>query len=157
MSTATDALGEPIGDLQLVTDRTPLNERWAGWYVSTRSNLEHLGNRVLANGGVRSLGEPAGPSPTLNTRRYLTANSDVVALMLLSHQADVHNRINEAALQTRTLRPGTAATAVSEAVEPLVQALLFAKAVPLSERFEGPRRWLSSFPKVEFATGADDR
>jgi hypothetical protein len=108
-------------NLLLTNDRSPFAERWGGWYVNgAPSKLKHKG---------------VAKSP----------GSDPVALMLLAHQADVHNRINEASLGGRLGRDDT--------FEPLVKALLFVDAAP----FEATMRSSSGFAKEFSSKGPKDR
>jgi len=146
MSAAVDVSGEPVSDFQLVTDRTPFNERWAGWYVNaSEESLVHLGNKVMAGGAPTPLFDPSSASRPFNTFRYPSRSSDIVALMILSHQIDVHNRINEAAQQTRGLPAIAPPEKIAEAVEPLVRALLFSGAASLSEPIRGRSEFLREF------------
>jgi hypothetical protein len=136
MSVATMASGEPIGDFSLITDRTPLAERWGGWYVTaSREGSPHKGNKVIAaDGGERPLFERSAALRPVDTSRYLATSSDIVALMLLSHQVDVHNRMSETAHEIRFLPGDASPSQLAEAVEPVVRSLLFSGAAP----FPGP-------------------
>jgi len=134
LSAKTDDAGNTLGDFDLTTDRSPINERWGGWYVTgTHGNTPHMGRTI--------------PS---NTSRYLAPHSDIIALMLLAHQADVHNRINETA---QKMRVSSGALTLSEAAEPLLKALLFSGAAPLA----APIRGSSNFAKEFTAMGSRDR
>lgn len=170
-SVFSDARGFPI--LSSGTHRTdhtsPLNERWGGWYVTgTHGNQKHLGNLV-----VRDKREPeqednaTGQNVTDLSRHfdasgYLTPHSDIVALMVLEHQADAHNYITQANFATRqalhyeqTLnrelgKPAdehwdSTKSRIKSACEPLVEYLLFRDETPLTHKIEGT----SSFA-VEF-------
>ena len=97
------------------TDRSPMEERWAGWYVTGVHGQErHLGNLIVADPpafkpGIRrdwiTLDRSKGANVTdlsafLDTSKYLTGHSDIVALMVLGHQTSVQNqmtRLNYAA------------------------------------------------------------
>lgn len=110
--TASD--GYPI--LSAGTYRTnqesPLTERWGGWYVSgTHGKQRHMGNVI-----VRSTDDPEnlnldkGANVTdlrdyFYTRPYLRPTSDIVALMVLEHQTQMHNLITRGNYEGRlTLR-----------------------------------------------------
>lgn len=84
----------------VVTDRTPLRERWGGWYVSGTTDEGHLGNRWVAEGAEKELVPRASSlvnlSSLIDTRKYLRATSDVVALMVLEHQCRTHNLMTKA-------------------------------------------------------------
>jgi hypothetical protein len=91
------------------TDTTsPFNERWGGWYVTgTHGDAKHLGNAFFA----KEEADDAGPKDAgqnvvdlkkrFNTEHYLTGHSDIVALLVLEHQTDMHNRLCQAALDAR--------------------------------------------------------
>lgn len=154
MSVGTAASGEAIGEFQLVTDRTPLAERWGGWYVSfSQPGAAHRGNKVIGGGSERLLGDPSNGTRAFDPSLYLENTSDVVALMLLSHQVDVHNRISEASHQTRNLASDTPPSQIEAAVEPLVRALLFSEAAPVSDSVRGG----TEFAKEFTAKGRKDR
>src|SRR5262245_485364 len=82
-----------------VTDhRSPLEERWAGWYVTGRTGTSrHLGNAPIkdknpddftildANLNVPTL------SARFDTSAYLSPHSDVVALLVFDHQVRMMN------------------------------------------------------------------
>jgi hypothetical protein len=140
-----------------VTDQTPLALRWGGWYVSGHQGRQvHLGNIQVHS--VRELDALArGPranleslATLLDTRPYVTNTSDVVALLVFEHQSTVYNlitRINFKA-RSRIAREFNAAPAAVAArnrlnpkteawmhrlAEPLVQAMLFTNAAPLTD------------------------
>ncbi len=76
----------------VVDHRTPLNERWGGWYVTGFSNrFRHLGNRI-GQGWLESLYDQFDYSG------YLTEYSDMVALMALEHQTHATNLLTRLAL-----------------------------------------------------------
>lgn len=96
-----------------VTDGTPFQERWGGWYVTgSTGGAAHRGNAVadeaeaggpvtlrplLAEGEVvGGLGGLFDPAPYLRRDR-----SDVLALMILEHQVHVHNTLLSANLAAR--------------------------------------------------------
>jgi len=82
----------------LVDHATPIPERWGGWYVSGESDEPHLGNQWTT--------EEVGMEPKrqdledlnslIDTEKYLAPTSDVVALMVLEHQCQVHNLLTKA-------------------------------------------------------------
>ena len=79
--------------------RTPLSERWGGWYVTgTTGSQTHLGNNTNLVDPVRSGGPSTRPTQNLtsladmfDTSKYLVPTSDVVALMTLEHQIRMTN------------------------------------------------------------------
>lgn len=86
-----------------VGHHTPLEERWGGWYVTGRSGkTHHRGNQVTieqANGDA-SIDNARGSNVNNLTgrfaiKRYLQPTSDIVALMVLEHQVQMHNRLTQ--------------------------------------------------------------
>lgn len=148
--------------------RTPLNQRWGGWYVTGRVRSgRHLGNTpvLIKNGDERSH-EPPGITPELasvedrfDARGYLTHFSDVTALMVLEHQARMTNlltRLNwearvasyetlHAPVPSRPVSPGDRASRVTIAVDDLVDYLLFVDEAPLPGRIEGTSGFAERF------------
>jgi hypothetical protein len=105
-----DETGQPIfraGTYR--TDHTsPLKERWGGWYVSgSHGKQRHLGNAVATDAeNPRDLDTEAGAnrqdlSSSFDTKPYLSPHSDIVALMVLEHQARLHNEMTVASYATR--------------------------------------------------------
>lgn len=82
---------------------TPLAKRWGGWYVTGHSGAtHHRGNQVTVehpNGDAyidNALGSNIEDlSDRFNTARYLQPTSDIVALMVLEHQVQMHNRLTQ--------------------------------------------------------------
>jgi len=98
---------------------SPLEERWAGWYVTgTHKGASHLGNALVADpdhpqrmetsagGNVTDLGD------RFDTSRYLSPHSDIVALLVLEHQIRMQNLITAANYETRFAREERAACSV---------------------------------------------
>lgn len=90
------------------TQASPLAERWGGWYVTgTHGEQRHLGNAVVAAEGEDELVDAStGANVTdlsayFDVGRYLTPHSDLVALMILEHQAQMQNLIARASYKGR--------------------------------------------------------
>jgi hypothetical protein len=105
-----DRSGQPV--LSAGTFRTdyrsPLRERWGGWYVTgTHGAQRHMGNVFLpADGRPEDLEVEAGANVVdlrerLNLESYLSPHSDLVALLVLEHQLLVHNRLTAANYSAR--------------------------------------------------------
>jgi hypothetical protein len=105
-----DRLGLPIlsaGSFR--TDHSsPLKERWGGWYVTgSHGHQEHMGNWIVENRrDPESESNAKGQNVVdLKSRftvaNYLTPHSDIVALMVLEHQTECHNRIARALINTK--------------------------------------------------------
>jgi hypothetical protein len=145
----------------LTTDRSPLAERWGGWYVTgTHGSQKHAGNimapvQAHETGNVKhylsKVDFGAGSNVTdltdrFDTTAYLTPHSDIVALLVLAHQTSVHNEITRVSYDARTGRE-------SGAEEALVRTMLFVKETVLS----GEIRGTSSFAADFAARGPRDR
>ncbi len=92
----------------MVDHTTPLEQRWGGWYVTGKHGSQtHLGNLVIRNrDAARQVDNFQGQNvlqldDRVNVSRYLSPNSDIVALMVLEHQVLVHNRLTKANFATR--------------------------------------------------------
>ena len=109
-SVVPDLKGEPVvaaGSFRS-DHSSPLEKRWGGWYVTGKHGTEkHLGNLKLPDSRKpKSLDNPLGQNVTdlssyFDTKKYLTPHSDIVALMVLEHQADALNYITTANFETR--------------------------------------------------------
>ncbi len=108
-SVFADAAGYPIlGSGTFTTDHTsPFEERWGGWYVTGEAGaMHHLGNRIFAKDDRRQTATATSSDvesldPFFTTETYLTPHSDLVALMVLEHQTQMHNAITAANYETR--------------------------------------------------------
>ena len=82
-----------------VTDhKSPLRERWGGWYVTGQhGDMQHMGNAVLSGTNLRTTG--TGNLEDLRDRIFtldwLSSYSDIVALMVLEHQTQMHNTLTK--------------------------------------------------------------
>jgi hypothetical protein len=155
-----------------VDDRTPIQQRWGGWYVTGRQGSDaHFGNLPLRDdrGGdqLRKLRSTRANRQTLDgyfdTTGYPSDQSDIAALLVLEHQAYVQNLITRANYKVRTLMSrdgdyGDASSwsglsagdqsAVRSIVEPLVRALFLADAVALTEPIQGGSGYTERFSRA---------
>jgi hypothetical protein len=152
------------------TDHTsPLAHRWGGWYVTgTHGSQTHLGNLIIRARQVREpVDNAAGQNVTdlgdrIDKSDYLTSHSDIVALMVLEHQAEGHNLLTRANFQTRLALHQEAAlnrelheapdhrwagtTARIKGVgEPLVRYLLFCEEAGLTAPVKGTSGFAEEF------------
>ncbi|RMG34766.1 MAG: hypothetical protein D6725_13620 [Planctomycetota bacterium] len=91
-----------------INHASPLRKRWGGWYVTgTHGKQRHMGNVVVKDRyHPEAIDVDAGANVTdlsgrFDTSRYLTPHSDIVALMVLEHQTDMHNLIVRANFEAR--------------------------------------------------------
>ena len=87
---------------------SPLAERWGGWYVTgTSGRQKHMGNMICSGSGRPETIDNADGVNVVDlkdrfkTSMYLTPHSDIVALMVLEHQAGMLNRLARAGMETR--------------------------------------------------------
>jgi hypothetical protein len=109
-SVYSDTAGNPLlGSGTFTTDNTsPFKERWGGWYVTgTHGEMRHMGNAMSRGKGEQSLLDiETGANVTnldsfVRTTPYLSPHSDIVALMVLEHQTQMHNALAAANYETR--------------------------------------------------------
>ena len=102
--------GQPIysAGTFTTTHSSPLKERWGGWYVTgTHGRQRHLGNITLRDADdARDPHVDKGANITRLKNRfdetaYASRHSDIVALMVMEHQVNMHNLIAKANFQTR--------------------------------------------------------
>lgn len=151
---------------------SPFSERWGGWYVTgTHGALRHMGN-VVAGDAERPelLDREAGANVTdltsiVDTKPYLTHHSDLVALMVLEHQADMHNLITRANYDARrALRDGrimnqmlnepedhisdSTRRRIENAGQRLLKYLLFVDEAALAEPVRGTSGFAERFAEI---------
>ncbi|MBN9522128.1 hypothetical protein J0H58_27020 [bacterium] len=178
-SVFTDRTGLPVlsaGSFR-TSHTSPFSERWGGWYVTgTHGRQTHMGNWVVANEAApRAEGNAGGQNVTeLKSRftvaNYLTPHSDIVALLVLEHQIECHNRIARAMIATRQARHyeamlnknlgepadkkwDSATRRIEGAGDQLVEYLLFSGEAKL----DGPVAGTSDFAKEFAARGPVDK
>src|SRR5438034_9596333 len=73
--------------------RSPLSERWGGWYVTGKTGaIRHMGNAVVTNGSnpespvIDQTLHLASLAGRFDTNAYLSEYSDIVALMVFENQ-----------------------------------------------------------------------
>ena len=138
----------------VVDHRTPLPDRWGGWYVTGRAvPARHLGNAPVIRPAAE-LAKPAAAPPKLesiagvvpNADDYLSPRSDVAALMVLNHQTRATNLLTWVGWETRVaLAQGAPLDRVDDAVRELVDYLLFVDEAPLPQRIEGAAEFAEAF------------
>lgn len=154
----------------------PLSGRWAGWFVTgTHGDQRHLGNLmidsddvILSDSELRN-GNVVQLSRWIDSGRYLSQHSDLVALLVLQHQVTVHNRLTDANHRARLLLFDLAARnrelgqesgplteedlfVLNQIAEDLVDALLMVDPVV----FSGPVSGTSEFAKRFAGEGPRD-
>lgn len=170
--------GHPHFELGTTTtdQTTDFRERFGGWYVTgEHGELRHRGNVIADISNDKNNAQPpidaeAGANVTdlsshFNTDRYLSPHSDLVALMVLEHQAQMHNFITRATYEARRVehydatwnkmldRPADFRSEVSErrivaAGEALLEYLLFSGEYRLTSPIAGTSEFAAEFQSL---------
>ena len=137
-------------------DRTPFRQRWGGWYVTgTHGSMRHMGNAIVTNVEKR---ETMISDSTLNrtslegafdARGYLSAHSDIAALMVFQHQSHMTNLITRVGWEGRMAAydhpDDPASDRLRDAVNELVDYLLFVDEEPLTAAVKGTAGFAEKF------------
>jgi len=151
---------ESHGSAFITDDRTSLEERWGGWYVTgTTGTVVHLGNNP-------ELTDPLNPgraskdgtqnvislADRFNTSRYLAPTSDIVALMTLEHQTRMNNLMTRIGWDARiALREGkgtldpAARDRINPEIEEMIGYMLFVDEEPLKQPVKGVSTFTQTF------------
>jgi len=169
-----DPSGQPIlsAGTFITGHQSPLRERWGGWYVTgTHGKQVHMGNLLVREREHRDRPDKIDLTPGSNrtdlrglcdTTAYLASSSDIVALMVLEHQTQMHNLLTRANHQTRlalrdeallnkalghsvTDRLDSTTSRIRSVGEPLVRYLLFADEALLTEPVNGTTEFVREF------------
>ena len=152
----------------LVSDhRTPLDDRWGGWYVTGQPGTsQHRGNVpvVVPASDLQRPRRAAPPLPSLagrfDMRGFPSEHSDVVALMVLEHQSRMANLLTRVGWETRVAvqpapmlsRPSATSSQlparVLEAINDLVDYLLFVDEAALPARVTGSSGFTQRFSAI---------
>lgn len=149
--------------------RSPLEQRWGGWYVTGDAGpVAHMGNVEVTDveDPEATLGQVAPALDTLagvfDLAGFPSAHSDVVALMVLEHQVHASNLITRVGWEARRIAFRETATAASEegseellrrAAAELVDYFLFVDEAPLAYPVTGSTGFAEGFS----ARGPRDR
>lgn len=166
-----DAQGMPVFNAGTfsTSHESPLKERWGGWFVTgTHGRQTHMGNVIVTNRQhPELLDTAAGGNVTdlaglVDTSPYLTAHSDIVALMVLEHQVKMHNLMiatnyharmalyYEASINKALGRPADHLSESTQSrfkspAEKLLRYMLFVEESPLVERVAGTSKFAAEF------------
>jgi hypothetical protein len=145
-----------------VDHRTPIEDRWGGWYVTgAQVPAKHLGNVPVLHVPKSYVRADVAPklnavSEAFDSTTHLTPHSDVVALMVLNHQTRMTNLLTRLGWQSRIAAHDGATKGVlphvRDTAHELVDYMLFVDEAPLPS----PVRGLSSFTKDFPAKGPRD-
>jgi hypothetical protein len=128
----------------LTDHRSPIPERWAGWFVTGKAGASrHLGNAPVAN---RNADDVSVEDANLNladlrsrfdTAAYLSPHSDVIALLVFDHQLRMMNLLTRIGWEARRMAhdgrgDAVIATALRDLTVETVDYMLFVDEAPLS-------------------------
>lgn len=164
--------GQPLYGLGTTTTNhtTPFKDRFGGWYVTGQhGSMRHRGNVFAKNIPDHPFDSEAGANQNQVPRsarigRYPRSSSDLVALMVLEHQSQMHNFITAAQYETRQalayqetmnkaldrptdFRSESTTRRIHSAAEQLVRCLLFANEYPLTSPISGTSQFAQEFEK----------
>jgi hypothetical protein len=140
-------------------DRMPFRQRWGGWYVTgTHGSMRHMGNAIGAGRDTTAAGALNRTSldGAFDPRGYLSAQSDIAALMVFQHQVRMTNLITrvgwDARLAAHEHRLDLAKGPMRDAIVEFVDYLLFVEEEPLTDPVAGA----SGFAALFSAQGPKD-
>jgi hypothetical protein len=155
----TDTAGRTRPQLgsAIVDHRTPLAERWGGWYVTgTHGAARHRGNAMVTTAMER--GEDAVSDHTLNRTAlparvnaagFPVAASDITALLVFDHQGHAMNLLTRLGWETRVALADGAADfshgELRELVDDTARYLLFDDEAPLAAPVRGTTGFAATF------------
>lgn len=164
-----------------INHKSPLEERWAGWYVTgSHGGTMHLGNHYAPTRDRPSMDRARAANAggqnrdsirtEFDTSAYLSPHSDLVALLVLDHQSDGLNHLAKATLEGRLAmhyekslnqelgEPAgrvweSARRRIASAGDALVEYLLLSEEANITDRLWGTSEFVREFP----ARGPHDR
>ena len=163
-TTSSPGTGPPAKSV-MTDHRSPLESRWGGWYVTGSSgSVRHRGNESTTVGGGRNR-DLASVTGLFDGDGYQSMSSDIVALLVLSHQIHMTNLLTRVGWEARAADPALHAPFVAAPGEErqiaqmmsgiateVVDYLLFVDEAPLADRIHGS----SSFAQRFAAMGPRD-
>ena len=140
----------------LTDHRSPIEHRWGGWYITGTFERDlHMGNAFLRDADDPGSFDrkPGTAIKELGGRfhddRYLSHHSDPVALMVLEHQAYLHNLLArlqyDAGQQGAEELANIAASPLAAQIEEVLRYMLFADEAPFKGKITGSSKFASEF------------
>jgi len=154
-SIGTDELGEldNPSEVSLITQRTPLADRWAGWYVTGKhGDQTHRGNLIGREDFAKHEKKPNWRGNLTDLGRFfdqdkhLVKGSDLVALMVLEHQAHMHNYITRLNYETQQMMKWYGHIRyLNNQINGFLRYLLFTEEAPLTAPLQGNPDFVKHF------------
>lgn len=134
--------------------RTSFDSRWGGWYLTgSLGSIRHIGNKAISTASTpdavkAEVHELKSLEGQFDTAGYLSAHSDVAALMVLEHQAHMTNLISRLGWEARlAAHEGKAPDnpRLQQAAADLADYMLFGYEVPLPNKIRGSSGFSEKF------------
>lgn len=136
----------------MVTHRTPIAERWGGYYVTgDTGGQRHRGNLFGAEAFAQyAKGNTASASltelkPFLDPVKFPVPSSDVVALLVLEHQVHLMNLLTRLRIDTEAVGANESLERTRSASEAVLKYLLFIDEAPLAAPVRGSSDFVRQF------------
>jgi hypothetical protein len=164
MFTGVDGRAMPQLGSFLIDHRSPLQQRWGGWYVTgTHGKARHMGNAIVVDpaNADAAISEATLNRTTLpdhvDTAAYPRATSDIAALMVFDHQGQAINLLTRLGWETRVAiaegRVDFSKGDLRELARETAEYLAFSGETVLAE----PVRGVSDFTRSFSDSGPRDR
>ena len=161
--TAPDGRSMPALGSFLVDHRSPLEQRWGGWFVTgTHGSARHMGNAMITDAMKpdSAIGEGTLNRSTLIDRvdvaSYPRNTSDIVALMVFDHQGHAMNLLTRLGWEARAAaadgRRDFSTGAMRDLTREVAEYLTFAG----EPNLPAPVKGTSDFAKTFAASGPRD-
>ena len=136
--------------------RTPLEDRWGGWYVSgTHGKQTHHGNLIGTAAFEKNkkkpnyLGNLSSLTRFFDVKKYPGADSDIVALMVLEHQIHMHNFLTRLHYEsTLMLAQYGHINYLNNIVDAFLKYLLFTEEAPITSQIHGASSFARDFESL---------
>ena len=138
----------------MVTHRTPIAERWGGYYVTGETGGQrHRGNVFVAEAPSRKDQPAASASitdlkPFLDVGKFPVPSSDVVALLVIEHQVHMMNLLTRLRLDFEALGENESLDRVRASSEEVLKYLLFIEEAQLAAPMRGNSDFARQFESI---------
>ncbi len=139
----------------MVSHRTPIAERWGGYYVTgDTGGQHHRGNLFGTEDAARHAAATDASArvtdlnPYLDIRKYPESSSDVVALLVFDHQVQLMNLLTRLRLDTEALAEADSLERTHPTTEAVLKYLLFVEEAPLTAPVGGQSRFAREFASL---------
>jgi hypothetical protein len=156
-SFATDENGavDMTSGTSLVNHRTPIVDRWGGWYVTGDSGKQHHRGNVFGKAAFARhekepgyLGNQSELKRFFDVSEYPVGSSDIVALMVMEHQSHMHNFLTRLSYEsTIALQQYGHIRYLKNITEAFVRYLLFTEEAPMTSPIRGSSGFAERFAK----------